>query len=122
MRSAWYSGRAGTMAPERWRQIEDIFNAVLEREPGVRPAFLENACRGDEALRRQGEALLQQDAQDGELLSQPIEKVADEVLADGPVELRWASGSMAGPYRIGERLGSRGLGEVYPSEGPRLDR
>ncbi len=46
------------MAPERWRQIEDIFNAVLEREPGVRPAFLEDACRGDEVLRRQVEALL----------------------------------------------------------------
>ena len=30
--------------PERWRQIEDIFNAALERPPAVRPAFLENAA------------------------------------------------------------------------------
>ena len=66
------------MAPERWRQIEDIFNAALEREPPERPAFLENACSGDEALRRRVEALLHQDGQDGELLSQPIEKVVDE--------------------------------------------
>ena len=74
------------MAPERWRQIEDIFNAALEREPPERPAFLENACSGDEALRRRVEALLQQDGQDGELLSQPIEKVVDEVLAGGSSE------------------------------------
>jgi hypothetical protein len=59
------------MPPERWRQIEDVFHAALECEPAVRHAFLEDACRGDEALRREVEAPLQQDAQDGELLSQP---------------------------------------------------
>jgi hypothetical protein len=31
------------MPPERWRQIEDIFHAALEREPAARPAFVESA-------------------------------------------------------------------------------
>src|SRR5260370_4808752 len=101
------------MPPEHWQQIEDIFHGALEREPALRQDFLEKACGGDEVLRRQVEALLQQDGHDGELLSQPIEKVADEVLAGGPSELRFEAGSRAGPYRIRERLGAGGVGQGY---------
>jgi serine/threonine protein kinase/tetratricopeptide (TPR) repeat protein len=38
------------MTPERWQQVNDIVRAALEREPGERSAFLEQACAGDEAL------------------------------------------------------------------------
>jgi eukaryotic-like serine/threonine-protein kinase len=110
------------MPPERWRQIEDIFHAALEREPAARPAFLAIACREDQALRREVEALLQQDAQDGELLSQPIEKVADEVLGGSPSALHFTPGSMAGPYRIGGRIGAGGMGEVFRAQDTRLQR
>jgi serine/threonine protein kinase len=110
------------MPPERWRQIEDIFHAAREREPRVRPAFLEDACRGDEPLRREVEGLLRQDAQGGGLLSQPIEKLAGEVLTEGAAEGQFSAGSMVGPYRIGERLGVGGMGEVYRAQDTRLER
>jgi len=46
------------MDQERWRRIEELFHAALEREPDARSAFLDVACGGDTDLRRQVEGLL----------------------------------------------------------------
>ena len=40
------------MEPERWREIESLCYSALQEERSARAAFLERACRGDEALRR----------------------------------------------------------------------
>lgn len=48
------------MMPERWRLIEDLYHRVLEKDAGERPAFLQDACAGDESLRREVESLLDQ--------------------------------------------------------------
>jgi hypothetical protein len=34
------------MNPERWRQIENIYQAVLEREPTARGDFFDEVCAG----------------------------------------------------------------------------
>jgi hypothetical protein len=36
-----------TMNPERWKRIEQLYHATLEREANVRAAFLQQACAGD---------------------------------------------------------------------------
>ena len=46
------------MDQERWRRVEGLFHAALERGPESRQAFLDVACGEDTDLRRQVELLL----------------------------------------------------------------
>jgi len=46
------------MTPERWRQIENLFQAALEREPAERAALLERECDDDPGLRNEVESLI----------------------------------------------------------------
>ena len=48
------------MNSERWRQIEQLYHAALERAPDQRAAFFARACNGDEELRREVESLITQ--------------------------------------------------------------
>src|SRR2546428_212918 len=41
------------MNPQRRRQVDELYGAALEREPGERDAFLAEACKRDEELRRE---------------------------------------------------------------------
>jgi serine/threonine-protein kinase len=44
--------------PERWRRVQDLCHAALERDAPHRNAFLAAACGGDDELRREVESLL----------------------------------------------------------------
>ena len=41
------------MTPERWRQIDELYHAALERAPERRSVYLDEACADDEELRRE---------------------------------------------------------------------
>ena len=47
-----------TMKSDRWQKIDEIFHAALQHKPDERKAFIEEASRGDEELRREVESLL----------------------------------------------------------------
>jgi hypothetical protein len=49
------------MTPERWRQIDDLFDAALRLGPAERDAWLSTACAGDDVLRAEIDRLLDQD-------------------------------------------------------------
>ena len=49
------------MTPERHREVEQLFLRALEVPPEQRAVFLEDACRGDQDLRHDVEALLTED-------------------------------------------------------------
>jgi hypothetical protein len=44
----------------RWRRVEQLCEAALERPAGERAAVVRDACGGDEALRREVEQWLAQ--------------------------------------------------------------
>jgi Tol biopolymer transport system component len=95
------------MTPERWSEITKLYHAAREREPGERIAFLAEACRGDEELRREIESLLAQQSEGG-VLSIPAVEWLDE-----PADLELRIGAELGQYRILEHLGAGGMGTVY---------
>ena len=59
------------MDQERWRRVEELFHAALERTAKARPAFLEVACAADTDLRREVELLLAKEEEAGSFLEIP---------------------------------------------------
>src|SRR5712692_4137605 len=100
------------MNEERFRQIEELYHAAREREPGGRKAFLTEECHGDEELRRKVELLLAQDvsnddASGGKILDRPAWEAAPSLL-DRPESARLSPGAQIGPYKIEAALGAGG--------------
>jgi hypothetical protein len=46
------------MSPERWQQVEALFQSTVALPTAERDAYLAQACHDDAALRREVEALL----------------------------------------------------------------
>jgi tetratricopeptide (TPR) repeat protein len=102
------------MTPERWQQIQTLFEAALAQAPGERPAFLERACADTPSLRVAVEDLLAGDARadrEGFLEATRPEALAAPPAGAEPDEL--SSGQRIGPYAIQERIARGGMGCVY---------
>jgi Tol biopolymer transport system component len=104
------------MDPSRWQQIEELYHAALECEPGERAALL---ARFDPELRREVESLLAQESG-----ATPL----DHPAWDGAASLLTATvaaltpGTQLGPYKIEGPLAAGGMGEVFRGVDTRLGR
>ncbi len=108
------------MTPERWRQVDQVFQAAIELKAEERAAFVESACANDEELRREVESLITADKQGLSFVDEPAFQVAAGLLAMG--ELQLAEGQSIGHYEIVGPIGRGGMGEVYLAKDKLLNR
>ncbi len=96
------------MTPERWQQIEKIFEQALEIPAADRPQFLKLA--DDEELRAEVEAMLR--AHESHLLDEPENFFS----SDDWTESQFQPGERIERYRIVREIGRGGMGTVFLAE------
>jgi eukaryotic-like serine/threonine-protein kinase len=99
---------------ERWKQVEDIFNAALDRPIDEREAFLTETCGDDQSLRRQVEYLIECYEQAGDFIESPA-AYPDAPTRDDAVTLQLDTmiGRQVGAYKLVREIGRGGMGAVY---------
>jgi serine/threonine protein kinase len=110
------------MTPERWRQVENIFQTAAEIDGAERDAFLTEACGDDAELRYEVESLLAYETAEtltdqpfrhaikGAARSLPIDKIESEETGGSLI------GRLIGVYRVISLIGRGGMGAVYLAE------
>jgi len=107
------------LKPERWQQVEKIFNEALEQNPNDRAVFLDNACGEDAWLRQKVETLIRSDEAAGSFLESSAFAAGASESSNAPHSF---IGRSLGPYEIKMHVGSGGMGDVYRARDTKLRR
>jgi eukaryotic-like serine/threonine-protein kinase len=109
---------------ERWRQIDELFDAVLDLPEAARERFLSEKCDGDEDLKSEVLSLLKATSGADNFLEKSAMGIAAKNLAveqDVPFNTYFV-GQKVGTYKIEKPIGAGGMGEVYLAYDEKLKR
>lgn len=112
------------MNHERWKQIDELFDAVLDLPENERENFLSAKTNGDEDLRKEILSLLKAHSGGNDYLENSAMGIAAKNLAaeDTIIYKNYFLDQKIGSYKIEKQIGAGGMGEVYLATDEKLKR
>src|SRR5215213_1485915 len=114
------------MSPERWREIEDVFQAAVELPSDARAQFLAERCGTDEDLKREVLKLIESDDSASDFIESPIWTDSSFLNTSAKRELSSSIdgngdrdnflNKRVGVYKLTREIGRGGMGAVYLAE------
>lgn len=108
------------MSVAQWEQIRSLFVRIRDESPEERVHLLDEACRGNQALRSEVESLLRYYDRTEDFLEEPVVVCAEDAITR--TEPSAQAGRRIGKYTIIREIAAGGMGVVYEAQQEHPDR